>query len=250
MTNSSPIALITGGSRGLGRASALALAAEGADVIITYKSNEDAARAVVAEVEALGRRATALPLDVADASSFPAFADAVGAALPGGTFDVLVNNAGMALYKAFAETTEAEFDDIFTVHVKGPFFLTQALLPLLADHAKIINIGTGLSRLTMPGSSAYGSAKGAIDVLTRYMALELADRGITANVLAPGAVPTDFGDGHLAGDEDLQGLVVGQTALARLATAEDIGLAVAGLALKSGGWVTGQRIEASGGLRL
>jgi NAD(P)-dependent dehydrogenase (short-subunit alcohol dehydrogenase family) len=249
-TNSSPVALVTGGSRGLGRATALALAATGADVVITYRTGEAQARDVVAEIEALGRRGAALALDTGQVGSFAAFADALREHLPGGTLDILVNNAGGALYGAFATTTEAEFDEVFAVHVKGPFFLTQTLLPLIADGGHIVNVSSALTRATFAGSSGYASAKGAVEVLTRYQAVELGARGITANVVAPGAVPTDFGDGHLRGDEGLQGIVVQNTALGRLATAEDIGAAIAGLVTASGGWVTGQRIEASGGLRL
>ncbi len=246
MTNPSPTALITGGSRGLGRATALALAAEGADVIITYNSNEAAAREVVAAVETLGRRATALALNTGDVASFPAFVEA----LPAGDLDILVNNAGGSLHAALAETTEAQFDEVFAVHVKGPFFLTQALLPRLADGAKIINIGTGLTRFALPGSGAYAAAKGAIDVLTKYQALELGARGITANVVAPGAVPTDFSGGMVRDSAEMQQAITGDTALGRLATPEGIGQAIAGLTLKSGTWVSGQRIEASGGFRL
>jgi NAD(P)-dependent dehydrogenase (short-subunit alcohol dehydrogenase family) len=243
---SSPIALITGGSRGLGRATALALAAAGVDPIITYNANEDAARAVVAEAEALGRRASALRLDTGDVASFGAFVDA----LPAERLDVLVNNAGGSLHASLAETTEAQFDEVFAVHVKGPFFLTQALLPRLADGAKIINIGTGLTRFSFPGSGAYAAAKGAIDVLTKYQALELGARGITANVVAPGAVPTDFSGGMVRDSAEMQQAITGDTALGRLAAPEDIGAIIAGLGTASGTWVSGQRIEASGGFRL
>ena len=173
MTNPSPIALITGGSRGLGRATALALADGGADVIITYNSSEAAAREVVAEVEARGRRGAALPLDVGDSATFAAFAETLRGELgERGTFDVLVNNAGTSLHEALETTTERQFDDIFAVHVKGPFFLTQALLGLLADGARIVNVSTGLTRFSFPGSGAYAMAKGAIEVLSRYQALE------------------------------------------------------------------------------
>jgi NAD(P)-dependent dehydrogenase (short-subunit alcohol dehydrogenase family) len=251
-TNPTKIALVTGGNRGLGRSTALALAAAGVDPIITYRSNADEAAAVVAEIQALGRQAAALALDTGDVASFGAFAETLRGTLFDGrdTFDILVNNAGHGLYAAIAETTEEQFDDIFDVHVKGVFFLTQTLLPLLADGGQIINISSGLTRMTAPGSGAYAAAKTAIETLTRYLALELGDRGITANVVAPGAVPTDFGNGHVREDAALQELLVGQTALGRLATAEDIGLAIAGLATTSGRWITAQRIEASGGLRL
>jgi NAD(P)-dependent dehydrogenase (short-subunit alcohol dehydrogenase family) len=249
-TQSSPIAVVTGGSRGLGRATALALAHAGADVIITYKSDEAAARAVVAEIEARGRRGVALALDTTDLSSFGVFADALRGELPSGTLDVLINNAGTALYRPLAEIGESEYDEVFDVHVKGPLFLTQTLLPLIADGGKIINISSALTRTTLAASGGYAAAKSAIETLTKYMALEFGDRGITANVVAPGAVPTDFGDGHLRNSEEIQAMVVGNTALGRLATADDVGQAIAGLALGSGGWITGQRIEASGGLRL
>jgi NAD(P)-dependent dehydrogenase (short-subunit alcohol dehydrogenase family) len=245
-----PIALVTGGSRGLGRATALALAADGVDVVVTYRSGAAEARAVVAEVEALGRRGAALALDTTDVATFGAFADALRAELPDGTFDILVNNAGTALYSALDATTEAEFDEVFAVHVKGPLFLTQALLPLLADGGRIVNVSSALTRVTLAGSGPYAAAKAAVEVLTRYQALELGARGITANVVAPGAVPTDFGDAHLRSDPALQDVVVQGTALGRLATPEDVGRAIAGLTVASGGWVTGQRIEASGGLRL
>lgn len=245
-----PIAVVTGGSRGLGRAAALALAEAGADVVITYRSSEAAGRAVAAEIDALGRHGAALALDTTELASFGAFADALGRELPSGTFDILVNNAGTALYRPLADIGEREFDDVFDVHVKGPLFLTQRLLPLIADGGKIINISSGLTRRTLAASGGYAAAKSAIETLTRYMALEFGDRGITANVVAPGAVPTDFGDGHLRGSDEIQAMVVGSTALGRLATAEDIGQAIAGLALASGRWITGQRIEASGGLQL
>lgn len=250
MTNSNhtKIALITGGSRGLGRATALALAAAGVDVIITYKSSEAQAREVVAEIEALGRRGVALSLDTTDIASFDSFANAVRTELPDGRFDILVNNAGTALYSALEATTEAEFDQVFAVHVKGPFFLTQALLGLIADGGQIVNISSALTRLSFSGSGPYASAKGAVEVLTRYQALEFGSRGITANVVAAGAVPTDFGGGHLRSDPALQERVIQGTALGRLATPQDIGDAIAGLTTASGHWVTGQRIEASGGL--
>jgi NAD(P)-dependent dehydrogenase (short-subunit alcohol dehydrogenase family) len=244
------IALITGGNRGLGRATALSLAQAGLDVVVTYRTHADEADAVVAQIEALGRRGAALQLDTSDVSTFAAFADALRPQLPDGTLDVLVNNAGSALYSALHATTEAEFDRVFAEHVKGPLFLTQALLPLLADGGRIVNVSSALTRVSFQGSGPYAAAKGAVEVLTRYQALELGARGITANVVAAGAVPTDFGDGHLRNDENLQKVVAENAALGRLATPEDIGQAIAGLVTASGGWVTGQRIEASGGLRL
>lgn len=245
-----PIALVTGGNRGLGRATALALASAGVDIVITYLSNEAEAREVLAEIEALGRRGAALALDMTDIASFGAFADALRQELSDGTFDILVNNAGTALYSALESTSEAEFDQVYAVHVKGPFFLTQTLLPLIRDGGRIVNLSSALTRISFPGSGAYASAKAAVEVLTRYEALEFGSRGITANVVAAGPVPTDFGDGHLRSDPALQDVIVQGTSLGRLATAEDIGELIAGLTTASGDWVTGQRIEASGGIRL
>jgi NAD(P)-dependent dehydrogenase (short-subunit alcohol dehydrogenase family) len=245
-----PIALITGGSRGLGRATALALADADVDVIVTYNSHEDEARDVVAGIESKGRRATALKLDTTDRASFGAFAETVHGELPDGRFDILVNNAGTALYSALQETTEADLEQVLAVHVKGPFFLSQALEPLIAEGGHIINISSALTRMTFPRSGPYAMAKGALEVLTRYQALEYAGRGITANTVAAGAVPTDFGNGHLRSTPELQKQMIEAAALHRLATSEDIGEVIAGLTTASGTWVTGQRIEASGGVRI
>ena len=245
-----PVAVVTGGSRGIGRATALALAAAGADVVITYRANRTAAEEVLDLIAGLGRRGWALPLDIAAVGTFPSFATELSRLLPAGHFDILVNNAGGALYSPLAETSEADFDRVFTEHVKGPFFLTQALLPLLADGGRIINISSGLTRRSVPGSGAYASAKTAVETLTRYQALELGGRGITVNVVAPGAVPTEFGDSHLRSNPALMDMVVQNTALGRLATPEDIGQLIAGLTTASGQWVTGERIEVSGGLAL
>jgi NAD(P)-dependent dehydrogenase (short-subunit alcohol dehydrogenase family) len=248
--NPTAIALVTGGSRGLGQATALALADAGLDVIITYNNSEPEAREVVAAIETKGSHGAALKLDTTDIASFAAFAGSLRDELPDGTFDVLVNNAGTALYSLLNDTTEAEFDQVFAVHVKGPLFLTQALEPLLAGNGRIINISSALTRLTLARSGPYAAAKGAVEVLTRYQALEYGERGITANVLAVGPVPTDFGNGHLRSNPNLQEVMVDLAALKRLATPEDIGQAIAGLTTASGNWITGQRIEASGGVRL
>lgn len=243
-----PIAVVTGGSRGIGRATALALAAAGVDVVLTYRTNETAAKEVTGQIAALGRQGTALPLDMGDFGSFPGFADELRRHLSQDRFEILVNNAGSALYSPLASTSEADFDRVFAEHVKGPFFLTQSLLPLLADGGRIINISSALTRVSVPASGPYAAAKAAVEVLTRYQALELGGRRITANVVAPGAVPTDFGDAHLRSDPALQELVVNNTALGRLAAPGDIGQLIAGLTTASGSWVTGQRIEASGGM--
>ena len=249
-SNTTPIALITGGSRGLGRATALALAAAGVDVVLTYLSNHDGAQEVVAQIKALGRHSGALQLDVTDAASFGAFVETLRGELPAGTLDVLINNGGGALYSTLDTVTEADVDRVLAEHFKGPLFLTQALLPILADGAKIINVSSALARLTMSASGPYAAAKAALETLTRYQALEFGSRGITANAVAAGPVPTDFGDAHLRSGPALQKIVVDGTALGRLASAEDIGEAICGIVTASGSWITGQRIEASGGLRL
>lgn len=257
--NSTPIptgkiALVTGGSRGLGRNAALQLAARGVDVILTYRSRRDEADAVVADIERQGARAVALPLDVADSASFAGFAAAVREQLAGrwqrGHFDHLVNNAGIGIHASFAETTEAQFDELMNIQLKGPFFLTQALLPLLADGGRIVNISTGLTRFALPGYAAYAAMKGAVEVLTRYQAKELGARGIAVNVVAPGAIETDFGGGAVRDRKDLNAYIASQTALGRVGRPDDIGRVIAALLSDDNGWVNAQRIEASGGMFL
>ena len=255
MSTSTPrIALVTGGSRGLGRNSALQLAAKGNDVILTYHSNRQEADAVVALIEKAGRRAVALQLDAGNVRGFGAFVKQVGEALKNTfkaeRFDILVNNAGTALYAPFAETTEEQFDQVYNVHFKGVFFLTQKLLPLLADGGRIVNISSGLARFTFQGSSAYGSMKGAVEVLSRYMALELGPRRITVNVVAPGAIATDFGGGRVRDNQEINQHIAAQTALGRVGLPDDIGGVVALLVAPENGWVNGQRIEVSGGIHL
>lgn len=248
------IALITGGSRGLGRSSALALAAQGVDLILTYQSRQADAQAVVAQVQALGRRAVALQLDVGEAGRFPAFAQQVREALQASwqrtQFDALVNNAGMGLHASFAATTEQQFDDLARVHLKGPFFLTQALLPLLADGGRIVNVSSGLARFSFPGHAAYAVMKGGVEVLTRYLAKELGPRGIAVNTLAPGAIATDFGGGAVRDDAALNAQLAAATAMGRVGQPDDIGAAVAALLAEGNRWMTGQRIEVSGGMML
>ncbi|WP_299341443.1 SDR family oxidoreductase [uncultured Pseudoxanthomonas sp.] len=249
----SPLTLITGGSRGLGRNMALAVARQGHDVLITYRSQQAEAEAVVAEIEALGQRAAALPLDVGQSDTFDAFADAVRARLtPWGRerIDHLVNNAGMGVHAGFAETTRAQFDALVDVHFKGPFFLTQALLPLLADGGRIINISSGLARFALPGYAAYAAMKGAMEVLTRYQAKELGARGIAVNIVAPGAIETDFGGGAVRDNAQLNAFIASQTALGRVGVPDDIGGVVASLLSPANRWVNAQRIEASGGMFL
>ncbi len=248
------IALVTGGSRGLGRASALQLSDRGVDVIFTYKSNAEAARAVVSEIERKGRKALALPLDVADSAAYPAFADTVKAALAKHwqreRFDFLLNNAGTGVHASFAETTEAQFDELVRIHLKATMFLTQRLLPLIEDGGRILNVSSGLARFTFPGYAAYAAMKGGIEVLTRYMAKELGPRKITVNTLAPGAIETDFGGGAVRDNQQLNQQIAGMTALGRVGLPDDIGNAVAMLLAPEAGWITGQRIEVSGGMFL
>ena len=245
------ITLITGASRGLGRNTALSVARHGGDVIVTYQSRSAEADAVVAEIQAMGRRAVALPLDVSDASSFPTFATRLRAALSETwgreTFDHLVNNAGHGTHVSIGETTEAQFDALVNVHFKGVFFLTQALLPVLADGGRIVNLSSGLTRMVFPGYAAYAAAKGAIEVLTRYMAKELGSRGITVNTVAPGAIETDFGGGAVRDNQQLNKAVAEMTALGRAGVPDDIGPMIASLLSDDNRWVNAQRIEVSGG---
>lgn len=248
------IALITGGSRGLGRSMALHLAGKGVDIVLTYHSNKDAADDVVADIEALGRRAVALQLDTSETAGFADFAGQLAAALKEtwdrDRFDFLVNNAGFGIHKPFADTTEAEFDQLVNVHLKGVFFLTQRLLPLIGDGGRIVNLSTGLARFSLPGYAAYASMKGAVEVLTRYLAKELGPRGIAVNTIAPGAIETDFGGGVVRDNADLNQMIAAQTAMGRVGLPDDIGGAVASLLTGDNGWVTGQRIEVSGGQSL
>ena len=248
------IALITGGSRGLGRSMALHLAARGTDVLLTYRSQQAEAAEVRERIVALGRQAVALPLDVGESATFEEFAAAVAAELRRtwrrDRFDFLVNNAGTGLRAAITETTPAQLDGMFAVHFKGPFLLTQRLLPLIADGGRILNVSSGLARFTLPGSAAYAAMKGAIEVLTRYQAKELAARKITVNVIAPGAIATDFGGGHVRDDPELNRSVAAVTALGRVGLPDDIGAAVAVLLAPESGWMTGQRVEFSGGMNL
>lgn len=255
MTATDPqIALVTGGNRGIGRSAALHLARDGADVVLTYRDHADEAAAVVAEIEALGRRALALTLDLTDTPAFVDFAEAVGRALrehwERDTFDVLVNNAGFSRGGMVADVTEADVDALFAVHFKGTLFLTQALLGRLADGGTIVNLSSGLARFTYPQRAAYGSIKAAVESLTRYMAVELGPRQITVNVVAPGAVATDFSGGMLRDSAEAQEHMAQLTPLGRHAVADDIGPVIANLARPGNRWVTGQRIEAAGGMHM
>ncbi len=245
------IALVTGSSRGLGRNTALSIARRGGDVVLTYRSGAEAARDVVAEVAAMGRKAVALQLDTGEVATFPGFAERLRVALretwARDTFDHLVNNAGHGEYVPIADTTEAQFDGLVNVHFKGVFFLTQALLPLIADGGRIVNLSSGLTRVSLPGYAAYAAAKGAVEVLSRYMAKELGARGIAVNTVAPGAIETDFGGGAVRDNPDINTLLAGMTALGRVGLPDDIGPMIAALLTPDNRWINAQRIEVSGG---
>ena len=253
-TKPNRIALVTGASRGIGRSTALGLAAQGVDVILTYLSSADEATGVVKQIEAMGRRAVALHLDVGAASTFADFAGKVRAALQDtwqrARFDYLVNNAGTGVYATLADTTEQEFDLMTNIHLKGTFFLTQKMLPLIEDGGRILNTSSGLTRFTFSGYAAYAAAKGGVEVLTRFMAKELGARNISVNVIAPGATETDFGGGALRDNPDFNAQLAAMTALERNGRPDDIAGVVAALLSEGSGWITGQRIEASGGLLL
>lgn len=254
MNTINKIALITGGSRGLGKNMAIALAKKSIDVILTYHSNKVEADKVVEEIENIGQKGYAFQLDTGNIKSFDSFLKAITELLKTKTgqtnFDFLINNAGTALYSPFAETTEEQFDDALNIHYKGVFFLTQKSLPYLNDGGRIINISSGLARFSFPGSSAYGSMKGAVEVLTRYLAKELGPRGIAANVVAPGAIETDFGGGRTRDDKNINAQIASITALGRVGLPDDIGGVVAFLCSDDAKWINGQRIEVSGGMSL
>lgn len=250
--NTVKTALVTGGSRGLGKNSALKIAEKGLDVIITYHSNKEEADNVVNEIKALGRNAAAFQLDTRDVKSFEPFIQKVTDHLKetNGTanIDYLINNAGTALYSPMTETTEEQVDDMFNIHFKGVFFLTQKFLPFINDGGGIINISSGLARFALPGSSVYGSMKAGVEMLTKYMAKELGPRKIRVNVVAPGAIETDFGGGRTRDDENINAMIAGNTALGRAGLPDDIGGVVAFLCTEDARWITAQRIEASGGM--
>jgi NAD(P)-dependent dehydrogenase (short-subunit alcohol dehydrogenase family) len=251
---SSPIALVTGGSRGLGKDMALRLAEKGNDVIITYQSQKESAEAVVETIIGKGRKAVALHLDMADTGSLDSFVNRLQSALQEvwqtTRFDFLVNNAGMGSTIMFRDVTEADFDLFMNVHFKNVYFLTQKSLPLLKDGGRIINISSGSTQHSVPGYSVYASMKGAVEVMSTYLAKELGPRGITVNVVAPGPIETDFNNAAIRSNPDRKKMLASTIALGRVGTAEDIGGVVAFLCSADAGWINGQRIEVAGGLML
>ncbi len=248
------IALVTGGSRGLGKNMALRLAEKGNDVIITYHSKKEEANAVVAEIESKGQKAAALQLDVAQLKTFDDFLQQVSQTLKEkwntDKFDMLINNAGTGATIPFANVTEENFDALLNIHFKGVYFLTQKSLLLMNDNGSIINISSGTTRFCNPGYSVYASMKGAIEVFTRYLAKELGPRRIRVNVLAPGAIETDFNNATIRNNPQVKAMIASNTSLGRVGEAKDIGGIVAFLCSDDAYWVNGQRIEASGGVWL
>ena len=250
--NNQKIALITGGSRGLGRDMALQLAKKGIDVVITYHSKKTEAEEVVAVVESLGRKAAALQLDVSKSNEFDVFVknfqNILSTVFGSDKFSALVNNAGVGVHADFANTTEEQFDSMMNIHLKAPFFLTQKLLPLMSDGGSIVNISSGLTRFSFTGYEAYATMKGAVETLTKYQAKFLGNRGIRVNVIAPGAIETDFGGGALKNNKDLNNMIASMTALGRTGLPDDVGGVVAFLCSEDSKWVNAQRIEVAGGI--
>jgi NAD(P)-dependent dehydrogenase (short-subunit alcohol dehydrogenase family) len=248
------IALITGGSRGLGRNTAESLARDGVDVVITYNTRADEALKVVAAINAQGRKAAALQLDTGAIETFALFAETLKRTLSDTWgrehFDFLVNNAGASHHNSIAQTTEAELDTLYNVHFKGVLFLTQKLAPLINDGGRIVNLSSGLTRVTAPGSASYASMKAAVETLTRYMAQELAPHRIAVNVVAPGAVATDFSGGMVRDNPDLNKRISEMTALGRVGQPDDIGPMIASLLSENNRWINAQRIEVSGGMAI
>ena len=248
------IALITGGSRGLGKNMALALATKGIDIVLTYHSQQEEALKVVESIKRTGSSAVALQLDTGKVAGFNTFVDSLKQTLQTtfrkSSFDFLINNAGVGVAAPFAETSEEQFDLLMQIHFKGVFFLTQKLLPLINDGGSIINLSTGLARFSTPGYAAYASMKGAIETLTRYQAKELGSRGIKVNVVAPGAIETDFGGGYVRDNAEANKHIAGATALGRVGLPDDIGGVVAFLCSDEAGWINAQRLEVSGGMNL
>ncbi|QXU42586.1 SDR family NAD(P)-dependent oxidoreductase [Pedobacter sp. D749] len=254
METQNKIALVTGGSRGLGKNAALKIAAKGIGVIVTYQSKKEEAEDTVNEIKALGLPAAAIQLNVGDSKTFEAFFTEVKSILKSvfnaEKFDFLINNAGIGIHASFADTTEEQFDALVNIHYKGAFFLTQKALPLLNDGSGIINVSSGLARFATPGYAAYASMKGAMETLTKYQAKELGARGIRSNIIAPGAIETDFGGGMVRDNDQLNAGIASNTALGRVGLPDDIGGVVAFLCTEDARWINAQRIEASGGMFL
>jgi NAD(P)-dependent dehydrogenase (short-subunit alcohol dehydrogenase family) len=252
MTSNAKVALVTGASRGLGRNMAIALARKGVDVIGAYHSNKAEADGASGAIEALGRKAAMFQLDTGRIADFAPFAANLKRALAEGwsrsNFDYLVNNAGIGMHSPFAETTEADFDRLMNINLKGVFFLTQTLLPMIADGGRIVNLSSGLARFSLPGYAAYGATKGGVEVLTRYLAKELGPRGIAVNTIAPGAIETDFAGGSVRDNKEVNKFIASVTALGRPGLPDDIGPAVAALLSEDNHWINAQRIEVSGGM--
>lgn len=248
----SEIAIITGGNRGLGRDIALNLAKQGKDILLTYNLGEESAKNVIDEINKLGQKAAMLKLDVSDLSSATGLKDQVELTLKAhfksDTFKYLINNAGIGIHATFHETTTDQFDQLMNIHLKSPFFITQSLLTLIEDHGGIVNISTGLTRFSLPGYAAYASMKGAMEILTKYQAKELGSRDIRSNIVAPGAIETDFGGGVVRDNPEVNRFISSQTALGRTGRPDDIGSVVAFLCSSAAKWITGQRIEVSGGM--
>lgn len=251
-TMNGKVAVITGASRGLGRNTALKLAEQGAGVIGTYQRNAAAAQSLVDEIARAGGRAAMLELDVARCETFGAFADALCKTLEDTfgreNFDFLVNNAGIGIHAPFLDTTPAQFDELVNIQLKGPFFLTQTLLPYIHEEGAIVNVSSGLTRFALPGYAAYAVMKGGIEVLTRYLAKELGAHGITVNTIAPGAIETDFGGGVVRDDHEVNAFIAQNTSLGRVGVPDDIGGAIAAMLCEGNRWMTAQRVEVSGGM--
>jgi NAD(P)-dependent dehydrogenase (short-subunit alcohol dehydrogenase family) len=254
-TNSTPkIALVTGGSRGIGRNTVVSLAKCGVDTIFTYHSHSADAETVVAEVKDAGAKAVPLHLDTGDVASFDAFVDSVKDALAklgAPRFDFLVNNAGNNHRNMpFEKATEEEFDSVLRVHFKGVFFLTQKLLPLIKDGGRIVNISTARTRTASTGGAVYASMKGAVEVLSRHLAKELGPRRIAVNVVAPGPVETDFSGGIVRDNPAVNKMIAENTALGRAGLPEDLGPMIASLLSEENHWINAQRIEVAGGVAI
>ena len=248
------VALVTGGNRGLGRSTALSIAAKGAKVVVTYRSGSASADAVVDEIRAAGSDAIALPLDITEIGTFPDFSNGLLENLRSRwdreTLDVLVNNAGIGIFGTLENTTEESFDALVGTNFKGTFFLIKTLVPLMSDGGRIINVSTSLTRHASPGTSVYSASKAAVEALSRSLAVELGPRQIRINAVAPGPSATDFNGGAMRDNNDLRGVLASQTALGRVGHPEEIGDAIASLVTEDMRWITAERIEVSGGALL